>query len=137
MRQTDGRFFADSNILLYLLDSSDHKKQIAAKILSSNPVISTQVIAENVNIAIKKFKTLSFDQISLHKNTLIKYAELVLIKESTINLAFDLKFLLNYQWFDCLIISAAIENNCDILFTEDLQHLHKIENKLTVINPFT
>ena len=30
----------------------------------------------------------------------------------------------------------ALEADCKILYTEDLQHKQLIENKLTIINPF-
>lgn len=135
MKLTEGRFFADSNILLYLLSDVDYKKDIAKEILISTPVISTQVVAENINIAFKKFTTLSIEQISLHKSALIKYSELVLIDDITINLAFDIKIKYKFQWFDCLIIASALQNNCETLYTEDLQHLQKIDN-ITIVNPF-
>lgn len=34
------------------------------------------------------------------------------------------------------MIASAIASNCNILYTEDLQHGQVIENRLTVINPF-
>lgn len=107
MKPTEGRFFADSNILLYLLSNDDRKKTIAKEILNLIPVISTQVITENINVAFKKFTTLSTDQILLHKTALIKYSELVLIDEITINIALEIKFKYKYQWYDSLIIASA------------------------------
>ena len=35
-----------------------------------------------------------------------------------------------------LKIKVALENNCNIIFSEDMQHNQVIENKLTIINPF-
>lgn len=40
-----------------------------------------------------------------------------------------------FSYYDSLIIVAALECNCKILYTEDLQHNQIIENSLTVINP--
>ncbi|MDE0152239.1 MAG: hypothetical protein OXN23_00020 [Gammaproteobacteria bacterium] len=40
-----------------------------------------------------------------------------------------------FGFYDCLIISSALEAECDILLTEDLQDGQRIEN-LTVVNPF-
>lgn len=135
MKLTAGRYFADSNILLYLLSNVDYKKDIAKEILISTPVISTQVVAENINIAFKKFTILSAEQISLHKAALINSSELVLIDDITINIAFDIKIKYKFQWFDSLIIASALKNNCETLYTEDLQHLQKIDS-LTIVNPF-
>jgi len=41
-----------------------------------------------------------------------------------------------YSYYDCLIISTALLNNCDTLYSEDMQHGQLIENKLEIINPF-
>ena len=49
------KFFSDSNVLLYLLDKDEFKKAKAEEILFSNPLISTQVINENINVAYKQF----------------------------------------------------------------------------------
>ncbi len=38
--------------------------------------------------------------------------------------------------YDSLIISTALENNCEILYSEDMQHKQIIENKMVIINPF-
>ena len=40
-----------------------------------------------------------------------------------------------FSWYDSLIICAALEAGCEILYSEDLQHQQKIET-LTIINPF-
>jgi predicted nucleic acid-binding protein len=47
-----------------------------------------------------------------------------------------LKNKYNLQYYDALIIATALENNCNILFSEDMQDKLIIENKLTIINPF-
>ena len=40
------------------------------------------------------------------------------------------------QFYDSLIIATALENNCSVLYSEDMQHGFEIENTLTIINPF-
>jgi predicted nucleic acid-binding protein len=37
---------------------------------------------------------------------------------------------------DSLILATALENGCDIVYSEDMQHNHILENRLTIINPF-
>ncbi len=54
----------------------------------------------------------------------------------TIKLAHRIKDKYKYGYFDSLIISSALENDCSILFTEDLHSNQKIEEKLKIINPF-
>lgn len=41
-----------------------------------------------------------------------------------------------YGFYDSLIIAAALESECTILYSEDLQNNQKINN-LEIINPFT
>jgi len=38
--------------------------------------------------------------------------------------------------YDSLIIASATEADCEILYAEDLQHNHLVENKLRIVNPF-
>jgi predicted nucleic acid-binding protein len=38
-------------------------------------------------------------------------------------------------WYDSLILAAAIESECKILYSEDFQHGRKIEG-LKIVNPF-
>ncbi len=38
--------------------------------------------------------------------------------------------------YDSLIVVSALENNCSILYTEDLQDGQVIENALKIVNPF-
>lgn len=39
------------------------------------------------------------------------------------------------SWYDSLIVAAALEADCRILYTEDLQHGRQFD-KMTVRNPF-
>ena len=49
--------------------------------------------------------------------------------------AIDLMRKYSVSWYDSLIVSAAIEGECDILYSEDLQHGQRFES-LVVRNPF-
>ncbi len=42
----------------------------------------------------------------------------------------------NLQYYDSLILATALENGCDILYSEDMQHGQIIENQIKIINPF-
>ena len=50
--------------------------------------------------------------------------------------AIDLKMKYQFSYWDSLIISSALENECNRLYTEDLQDGRVIEEKLDIINPF-
>jgi predicted nucleic acid-binding protein len=38
-------------------------------------------------------------------------------------------------WYDCLIVAAALQSQCGVLYSEDLQHGQKIDG-LLIENPF-
>ena len=59
-----------------------------------------------------------------------------LIDIDTIKSALNISEKFRYSYYDSLIISAALMNNCTALYSEDMQHQHIIENKLVIINPF-
>jgi len=58
------------------------------------------------------------------------------INKSEIKLAMQIKRKHKYSYWDSLIIASALENDCNILYSEDMQHNQVIENKLKIINPF-
>ena len=129
--------FFDTNIVLYSYSNKTETKSEIAKslILNSNGLISTQVIQEMCNILIKKFK---MDQASVSR-TLSEIANNFLIHVNnleTITSALNIHFKYKYSYYDSLIIALALENKCSILYSEDLHHKQKIENSLTIINPF-
>lgn len=41
-----------------------------------------------------------------------------------------------YNYWDCLIISAALKCDATILYSEDMQHNQVIDGKLKIVNPF-
>jgi len=130
------RVALDSNILIYnhSLDCKD-KRTIARNFFNENPVISSQVISEYLNVMIRNFK--------MQKQELIQICSLWLEKctvqpviLSTVKLAQNLVSKYDFQIFDGIIAAAALEADCDILYSEDMQDGQVIENTLQIKNPF-
>jgi len=126
----------DSNILIYnhSLDCED-QRAIARDFFNENPVISSQVISEYLNVMNRNFK--------IQKQELIQICSLWLEKcsvqpviLSTIRLAQNLVSKYDFQIFDGIIVAAALEADCDILYSEDMQDGQIIENTLKIKNPF-
>lgn len=129
--------FVDTNILVYFI-SADETKKIKAKevIFSSQAVhISSQVISEFISVCLSK-NLLGLEDITTLVNDLMEALRFSSIEESTIKKALQIKKHSNYSYWDCLIIASALENNCSILYTEDMQDKQVVENNLTIINPF-
>jgi predicted nucleic acid-binding protein len=130
------RIALDSNILIYnhSIDCDD-KRVIARGFFKEKPVVSSQVISEYLNVMKKKFK--------MEKNELIQSCTLWLEKctvqpviLSTVKLAQNLIRKYAFQLFDGIVVAAALEANCDILYSEDMQAGQVIENTLKIVNPF-
>jgi predicted nucleic acid-binding protein len=138
----NGRFFLDTNILVYTFDPRFPEKQQKARRLVSDAlttqegIISFQVVQEFLNVASRKFsKPLSWaDSRRYLDEVLAPLCEIfpsVGLYQQTIDLAEQL----GYSFYDSLVIAAALEGGCNILYSEDLQHQQAIQN-LTIINPF-
>ena len=68
-RQMKDKKFIDSNVLLYLLQNDLPKKRVALHILQDSPHISIQVLNENANVCLRKFK-MSASQTQQHLDIL-------------------------------------------------------------------
>jgi predicted nucleic acid-binding protein len=41
-----------------------------------------------------------------------------------------------FSFWDSMMVAAALNNHCSVLYSEDLHHKQLIEERLTIINPF-
>lgn len=137
MKQTQDNCFIDSNIIVYAhTDLDKNKQKIAQSIIAEKQtVISTQVIQEMSNILAKKFKHRWEDVITVigevgNNNVLFTNTF------DTIKKACTIADKYRFSFYDSLIVAAALECNCKILYSEDLQNNQVIEKSLKVINPF-
>ena len=137
------KVFFDTNIIVYLFDKSEEKKHTQAKkifiasLQDATSYISNQVINEFIVIASQKIenpiplnhirKNLEFLRTSLNIHT---------IDFETSLKAIDVKLKYHFSFWDSLIIASALESNCSILYSEDMQHGQVIEDKLRILNCF-
>jgi len=130
------RIALDSNILIYnhSLDN-ESKRLIARDFFKENPVISSQVISEYINVMKRNFKMQKQELLNLCSLWLEK-CSIQPVVLSTIKLAQNLINRYDFQIFDGIIIAAALEANCNILYSEDMQNGQIIENTLRIVNPF-
>ncbi len=129
------KIFADSNIVVYVFDKKTTKQTISREIIKAQPVISSQVIIESLNVCIRKLK---FSKEKAYKNSLLlfKFCEYHSLETSTFIKAYSISEKYGYTHLDSLIIASSLEAECSVLYTEDMQHNQLIEKKLRIINPF-
>jgi len=49
----------------------------------------------------------------------------------------NLRLNYNFSYYDSMIVSAALQSECEVIYSEDMQHNQIIEKRLQIINPFT
>jgi len=134
------KYFIDSNVWLYLLLADDNDKYLAAKrfidscISHDKVVVSWQVINEvSANLLKNRF---SESEIVSVVKWLLKIAEVQDFSEDVLLLASSLRKNHLFSFWDSLILSAALEANCDYVVSEDMQHNQLLNRGLKIINPF-
>lgn len=131
--------FLDSNIWLYsFIKTQDSFKREKAKniILSSNNIfISDQVVNEVCVNLLKKTQMNEVEIKELIKSFYKKYSVMT-FNQNLLLSASDIREKYQTSFWDSLIISSALNCNCEIVYTEDLQHNQLFENKVKVVNPF-
>jgi len=69
-------------------------------------------------------------------NEIVEQVNVMPLELETIKQCFYIKEKYGYSWWDSLVLTSALENNCSILYSEDLQNEQIIENRLRIVNPF-
>jgi predicted nucleic acid-binding protein len=136
------RFFLDTNIFVYTFDAkAPTKAKKAAQLIrraadTGGGIISYQVVQEFFNVAFRRFAqpmsaaeaeqyliTVLRPLLAVHSSPAIYFAALRIAEKHRIS------------WYDSLIVAAALEGQCQRLYSEDLQHGRKIED-LLIEDPF-
>ena len=128
-------FALDTNILIYLEGNDISKRRIAEILLSCDPVISAQVIAEFINVT-RRLRKIPKQQLIADAANMFRHCIIAPIDISTLDLAKILIDKYDFQIFDSIVIASAIEADCDTLYSEDMQHNMIVYNQLKIINPF-
>lgn len=136
------RFFLDTNIFVYSFDqTAPAKAHQAAQLIRSalaarKGIVSYQVVQEFFNVALHRFSqpmrladaeqylaTVFRPLVAVHSSPAL-YAEALRLQSQS-----------QLSWHDALIVSSALQAQCNILFTEDLQQGQQF-GPLRIANPF-
>ncbi len=133
-------YFLDTNVFIYLFDETDDYKRTRAESLvrqaleDRNGCISYQVVQETLNVLSGKLNAAPVRVRRLFEHVLLPLWQ-VNPSENLYHRGLDLQSRYGYGFYDSLIVAAAIESGCKILFTEDLRQGQQI-GELTIQNPF-
>jgi len=133
--------FFDTNILIYCMDAGDPARQakaierFAQACEQDTVVLSAQVLQEFYAITTRKLQpALSPAQAQAQVERLASF-EVVGSSATSVMEATRLAQRHQLQWWDALILEAALRAQADVLVTEDGQHGQRF-GKLTYENPF-
>jgi predicted nucleic acid-binding protein len=137
-----GRFFLDTNVFAYSFDTTAPAKARKAALLirraadSGQGIVSYQVVQEFFNIALRRFPQ-PMAMAEAEQYLITVFRPLLAIHSSPALYVEGLRIAAKHRfsWYDSLIVAAALEAQCETLFSEDLQHGREIEG-LKIQNPF-
>ncbi len=141
MNYTKGKFFVDTNLLVYAYDSSAGKKwKTSLEVLSllwthRTGVMSTQVIQELFVSLTQKVRHPILPETAREIVSDLLRWPLVVNDGVNILRAIDLQIKYHFSFWDSLILQAAMTSKSEFLLSEDFQDGQVIES-VTIINPF-
>ena len=133
------RSLLDTNILVYADATDEPAKQrralalITALRADASAVLSTQVLQEFVNVALRKLRlpqALVRERIAFYRRF-----EMVPASVDVIVGALDLHVLHSLPFYDALIVQAAVVSGCQRVLSEDMQH-GAVYGGVHIENPF-
>ncbi len=125
----------DTNILIYLYGENEEKRSISELLLAENPLIASQVVSEFINVSKRLLKLPKAELLHLVRRVFLN-CKIANFTDVTLLMAEELAGRYNFQVFDAIIVASAIENECNILYSEDMQHNLIIDKKLKIVNPY-
>jgi len=136
------RYFLDTNVFVYTFDpTAPAKRQRAVELVedalvTGAGIISTQVVQEFLNVATRKFR------VPLRPADCARYLDEVLSPLCQVipsmelfRRALTIRQESGFGFYDSLIVAAAAEGGCSILYSEDMQHGQRLAG-VTLCNPF-
>jgi predicted nucleic acid-binding protein len=132
------RSFIDTNILVYAEASDEPAKQQAALALlkqlfeTTTGVLSTQVLKEYCNVALKKLK-LSPEYIRAQLD-LYESFEIVQVTPAIIRSGLDLHQTRSLAFYDALVLASAQAAGCAVLYSEDM-NTGEVVGGVRIVNP--
>jgi len=136
------RYFLDTNIFVYSLDPVDPRKAGIAEELvtrgvgSRLGVISYQVVQEFMNVSLRHFRaTMTVTELELYFFKVLLPMMTVPSSSGLFLEGLRVQAATQIAWYDALIVAAALQGGCKILYSEDLQHGRHFGD-LVIENPF-
>jgi len=135
----NARSFFDTNVLVYADDQAAPAKQrravdlVAEHRRAGSGVVSLQVLQEYFVTVTRKLKV--DPRVARRKVELLAEFDVATTEVADVLAAIDLHRLHSFSFWDALILRAAKQTGCTVLFSEDLQEAREIDG-VRIVNPF-
>ncbi|MBM5811789.1 MAG: PIN domain-containing protein [Gammaproteobacteria bacterium] len=131
----DAEAFFDTNVLLYLLSADTTRADRVEELLQQPGVVSVQVLNEFAAVASRKLR-LSWAEIREVLAAIRRVCRTEPLTALDHDRAVELAARYRFSFYDSLILATALRAGCTTLYAEDLKHRQRIDDRLTIINPF-
>jgi predicted nucleic acid-binding protein len=129
-----GSFF-DTNVLLYIASDDMRKAEAAERLIEAGGSISVQVLNELANVCRRKAR-MSWPETEALLSDLRALLAVVPVGIEVHETGLALAKRFDLSLYDAMIAAAALQSDCDTLWSEDMQHGMKLGRRLRVENPF-
>lgn len=126
--------FADTNVVLYLLDDGP-KADRAEAILAERPRISVQVLNEAM-VNCRRKAGLDWDETGAFLAGVRALCPVEDVSLQTHDVGRALAERYGFSVYDAMIVAAALLAGCTRLWSEDMQDGLLVEGRLRIENPF-
>ena len=131
-----GLAFFDTNVLIYALAENDPRGRRAEELLALGGVISVQVLNEFVAVARRKMM-MSWPDVTQALDAVLDLCPSPVPVALTLHQsALRVAERYGYGIYDGLVLAAALQAQCDVLYSEDFRDGQKIEGQVEIRNPF-
>jgi predicted nucleic acid-binding protein len=133
--------FFDTNVLVYAVDAGNPARREVAlarferAVKDDTIVLSTQVLQEFYSVTTRKLRPPLSAREATGQITQLCAFEVVGSTADSVLAAAELAQKHRLQWWDALILEAALRANADVLVSHDGQHGQRF-GQLVVENPF-
>jgi predicted nucleic acid-binding protein len=135
-----GRVFVDTNILIYALDPAEPAKRQASTDLLKTAIsnrsltLSPQSLNETYRVLVQRRRLMPIDAARSYIRTLAPWA-IAPLDAKTTERAFAVEDETGYGWWDCLMLASALQAECRMFVSEDLQDGREVAG-MRIASPF-
>jgi predicted nucleic acid-binding protein len=130
------KVFLDTNVLVYAVAANDPRSKRAEELLLAGGTLSAQMLNEFASVARRKL-SMSWPEVKEALDAFrVLCADPVPLTIELHEAALKIAERQGYSIYDALVVAAALESGCNVLYSEDLRDGQQIDGRLTIRNPF-